>query len=224
MIAKWIASECKASFFNVRASTLFSKYLGESEKLVRAIFEEAEENAPSVIFLDEVDGILSARQGNDHESTRRVKNELLISMDGVTTSTRHQVTVIAASNMPWEIDEAALRRFEHKLYVPLPDARTRLALIKGELQRFAEECGKPACLHSDSIENVVQSTSGYSCSDIHQVLRMAALVPTREAISAGSPEFLRGLDTSDIEFALSRSTAKLVDTDKYSKWQSSFKN
>jgi katanin p60 ATPase-containing subunit A1 len=173
LLAKAVASECHTTFFNISASTLVSKWRGDSEKLVRALFEVARYHAPSTIFMDEMDSILTTRsEGGEHEASRRMKTELLIQMDGVRGGKpNEQVFVMAASNLPWDLDVAVLRRLEKRVLVPLPVAEAREQMLRKNLIGRAS---------SDlNYEEVAVKTEGYSGADLHLVCREAAMMPVR---------------------------------------------
>lgn len=171
MLARAVATESKSTFFSVSASTLTSKWHGESEKLVRALFGLAKALAPSIIFVDEIDSLLSARSsGAENEASRRSKTEFLIQWSDLQRAAagREQgkadkkigdasrVLVLAATNMPWDIDEAARRRFVRRQYIPLPEQGVRGQQIRKLLSHQVYELG------NDDIEVLVQVTEGTS--------------------------------------------------------------
>ena len=124
MLARAVATECKTTFFNISASSIVSKWRGDSEKLVRVLFELARFHAPSTIFLDELDAIMGQRGadgGQRNDASRRMKTEILLQMDGLQRGDPDKlVFVLCASNLPWELDTAMLRRLEKRILVPLP--------------------------------------------------------------------------------------------------------
>ncbi|XP_030470759.1 uncharacterized protein LOC115688937 [Syzygium oleosum] len=177
MLAKAIATECNTTFFNISASSVVSKWRGDSEKLVRVLFDLARHHAPSTIFLDEIDAIISHRgeARSEHEASRRLKTELLIQMDGL-TRTNELVFVLAATNLPWELDAAMLRRLEKRILVPLPEPEARRAMFEELLPQVPGEEALPYDL-------LVERTEGYSGSDIRLVSKEAAMQPLRRLMA-----------------------------------------
>lgn len=178
MLAKAVATECRTTFFNISASSVVSKWRGDSEKLVKVLFELARHFAPSTIFLDEIDALISTRGegSSEHEASRRLKTELLVQMDGLTKS-KELVFVLAATNLPWQLDGAMLRRLEKRILVPLPEPEAREGMFKlllGEQKNGLEEL---------PMETMVNETEGYSGSDIRIVCKEAAMRPLRRVMA-----------------------------------------
>lgn len=115
MLAKAIAREAGASFINVSMSTITSKWFGEDEKNVRALFTLASKVSPTIIFVDEVDSMLGQRtRVGEHEAMRKIKNEFMTHWDGLMTKQGERILVLAATNRPFDLDEAIIRRFERR--------------------------------------------------------------------------------------------------------------
>ncbi|XP_012545043.1 spastin isoform X3 [Bombyx mandarina] len=188
LLARCVAAECSATFFSISAASLTSKYVGEGEKMVRALFQVARELQPSIIFVDEVDSLLCERSSGEHEASRRLKTEFLVEFDGLPAAGADRLIVMAATNRPQELDEAALRRFPKRVYVSLPDARVRAALVRGVLARGAAQTE----LADDELVRLAALTDGYSGSDLTALCRDAALGPIREL----DPEEVKCLDLS----------------------------
>ncbi|XP_050970265.1 spastin isoform X3 [Labeo rohita] len=174
MLAKAVAMESNATFFNISAASLTSKYVGEGEKLVRALFAVARELQPSIIFIDEIDSLLCERREGEHDASRRLKTEFLIEFDGVQSGGDDRVLVMGATNRPQELDEAVLRRFAKRIYVALPTEETRLKLLKNLLSKHKNT------LSQKELSQLARMTEGYSGSDLTSLAKDAALGPIRE--------------------------------------------
>lgn len=178
MLAKAVATECKTTFFNISASSIVSKWRGDGEKLVRVLFQLARHFAPSTIFFDEIDALISMRGegSSEHEASRRLKTELLVQMDGL-TKTKELVFVLAATNLPWQLDGAMLRRLEKRILVPLPEPEAREGMFQHLL------AGQPNGLADLPLQLMVEGTEGYSGSDIRIVCKEAAMRPLRRVMA-----------------------------------------
>ena len=185
LIGKAIAHQTGATFFSISASSLTSKWVGEGEKGVRALFAVAAQMQPSVVFIDEVDSLLCQRSAEESESSRRLKTEFLVQLDGAATDTSAQLVVVGATNRPDELDEAARRRFVKRLYIPLPDVAGRRQLLT---QLLSTRGGAVRhCLTEQDLECLSVRTAGFSGADIKSLCTEAAMCPVREvALSSGS--------------------------------------
>nr|XP_028580011.1 spastin isoform X4 [Podarcis muralis] len=188
MLAKAVAAESNSTFFNISAASLTSKYVGEGEKLVRALFAVARELQPSIIFIDEVDSLLCERREGEHDASRRLKTEFLIEFDGVQSSGEDRILVMGATNRPQELDDAVLRRFIKRVYVSLPNEETRLLLLKNLLSKQ----GNP--LTQKELAQLARMTEGYSGSDLTALAKDAALGPIREL----KPEQVKNMSASEM--------------------------
>lgn len=177
-LAKAVATEANNStFLKVSSSDLVSKWQGESEKLVRNLFEVARQHKPSIIFIDEVDSLCSARSDNESESARRIKTEFLVQMQGVGDD-NEGLLVLGATNTPWILDAAIRRRFEKRIYIPLPDEPARVVMFKLHIG------STPHTLTEQDIRVLAAKTEGYSGADISIVVRDALMEPIRKLQSA----------------------------------------
>jgi len=174
MLAKAVASQAKATFFSISSSSIASKWHGEGENLVRALFAVARSLQPSIIFVDEIDSLLSERRSSEHEASRRVKTEFLVQLDGVTNANDDRIIILGATNRPQELDEAVRRRLVKRIYVKLPSKETRLQVISKLLAK--QSCN----LISRQLDWIANSTEGYSASDLTALCKEAALVAIRE--------------------------------------------
>ncbi|KAF5224307.1 putative katanin-like protein [Trypanosoma cruzi] len=172
LLAAATATEYEATLLTISSADILSKWVGESEQHVRRVFERAFRLPRCVLFFDEVDSICSVRGGaGESEASRRIKTELLLRMQGLNSE---NVTIIAATNMPWDLDAAFRRRFDHLIFVGLPSPSARRQLFASELNCV------PHSLSEEDFEWLVDSTEGYSASDIQKVAMHAVMGPVQK--------------------------------------------
>lgn len=218
LIGKCIASQSRSTFFSISASSLTSKWVGDGEKMVRALFAVAVVNQPSVVFIDEIDSLLSQRSENEHESTRRIKTEFLVQLDGAGTSDDERILIVGATNRPQELDEAARRRLVRRLYIPLPEMDARVQILNNLLKTVRN------VITSDEILEIGNLTNGYSGADMETLCREASMEPIRsippDEIPFFSEDNIRPVQLNDFRLALNRVRASVSEKDlqTYADW------
>ncbi|KAM1449537.1 hypothetical protein PS2_008180 [Malus domestica] len=182
MLAKAVATEAGANFINISMSSITSEWFGEGEKYVKAVFSLASKIAPSVVFVDEVDSMLGRRENpGEHEAMRKMKNEFMVNWDGLRTKDKERVLVLAATNRPFDLDEAVIRRLPRRLMVNLPDAQNREKILRVVLAKEDLETDV-------DLEAVANMTDGYSGSDLKNLCVAAAHLPIREILEKEKKE------------------------------------
>lgn len=211
LLARAVASESESAFYNISASTLTSKFVGEGEKLVRALFAASRQTQPSIIFIDEIDSLLCERSESEHEASRRLKTEFLLEFDGLRGQADDRVLVMGATNRPQDLDDAVLRRFSKRIYVRLPCTADRNRLVQQLLGQQYNE------LSEREVHQIAQLTSGYSGADLASLARDAAYGPIRELkieeVKSLDPVNLRKINMSDFLEAMKR-IKKSVSADR----------
>ncbi|XP_062233250.1 uncharacterized protein LOC133930593 isoform X2 [Phragmites australis] len=176
LLAKALATEAGANFISITGSTLTSKWFGDAEKLTKALFSFASRLAPVIIFVDEVDSLLGARGGSfEHEATRRMRNEFMAAWDGLRSKENQRILILGATNRPFDLDDAVIRRLPRRIYVDLPDAQNRMKILKILLAKEN--------LESDfRFDELANATEGYSGSDLKNLCIAAAYRPVHELL------------------------------------------
>ncbi|XP_008792386.1 calmodulin-interacting protein 111-like isoform X1 [Phoenix dactylifera] len=205
MLAKAIANEAGASFINVSMSTITSKWFGEDEKNVRALFTLAAKVAPAIIFVDEVDSMLGQRtRVGEHEAMRKIKNEFMTHWDGLLTKSGERILVLAATNRPFDLDEAIIRRFERRIMVGLPSVESRELIVRKLLSKEKVEEGL-------DYKELATMTEGYSGSDLKNLCVTAAYRPVRELIQRERLKELEKQKAEEVESSAERSENREED-------------
>lgn len=186
LMAKALAEEGhgRVTFFNVQSSSITSKWRGESEKYIRVLFEVAKQCSPSIIFIDEIEGLTTSRDSaTDYEASRRVKNELLTLMDGLESNVYSGVFLLCNTNLPWLIDEAFLRRFEQKIIIPLPNLDDHIAMIKQYIpatRTWPEE----------KVGELAMLVDGFTGDDVRLVAKQMEMIQIRKALHRSDGGFM----------------------------------
>lgn len=178
MLARAAAAVSNWNFFNISAASLTSKWVGEGEKLVRALFAAAKHLHPSIIFIDELDSMLCERRESENDASRKIKTQFMIEFTNMESNEAEKVLVIGATNRPFELDQAVLRRFPKRIYLPLPDVSARQLL----LQRLLSSQNNT--LSQQDFYTVASMTETYSGCDLTSLARDAAMAPIREIAMA----------------------------------------
>ncbi|KAG7605945.1 ATPase AAA-type core [Arabidopsis thaliana x Arabidopsis arenosa] len=212
MLAKAIARESEAVFINVKVSNLMSKWFGDAQKLVSAVFSLAYKLQPAIIFIDEVDSFLGQRRSTDNEAMSNMKTEFMALWDGFTTDQNARVMVLAATNRPSELDEAILRRFPQSFEIGMPDCQERAQILKVVL--------KGESVESDiSYDRIARLCEDYTGSDIFELCKKAAYFPIREILEAEKEgkrvSVPRPLTQLDLEKVLATSKKTQVAASEY---------
>ncbi|XP_059061763.1 fidgetin-like protein 1 [Achroia grisella] len=222
LIGKCVAAQCNATFFSISASSLTSKWIGDGEKMVRALFAVARCHQPAVIFIDEIDSLLTQRSDTEHEATRRIKTEFLVQFDGAATGDEDRLLIVGATNRPQELDEAARRRLVKRLYIPLPDVDAREQIIRNLLKNENND------LTPQHMSEIARLTDGYSGADMKSLCSEAAMGPIRSVplsqIVSIDRESVRPVCVQDFLNALQRVRPSVSQDDlgQYVKWNNTY--
>ncbi|XP_044729633.1 fidgetin-like protein 1 [Chrysoperla carnea] len=222
LIGKCIASQSQSTFFSISASSLTSKWIGDGEKMVRALFAVARCYQPAVIFIDEIDSLLTQRSDTEHESSRRMKTEFLVQLDGAATADDDRILIIGATNRPQELDEAARRRLVKRLYIPLPEHQARKQIVERLMS------SEKNSLTENDIEEISKLTDGYSGADMKNLCSEASLGPIRSIHHSMmhniNLEQVRPINFEDFKSALNRvrTSVSSKDLEQYVIWDNTY--
>uniref|UniRef100_A0A182W7M9 AAA+ ATPase domain-containing protein n=1 Tax=Anopheles minimus TaxID=112268 RepID=A0A182W7M9_9DIPT len=222
LIGKCIASQSKSTFFSISASSLTSKWIGDGEKMVRALFAVAVVHQPAVVFIDEIDSLLCQRSDTEHESSRRLKTEFLVQLDGAATAEDERILIVGATNRPQELDEAARRRLVKRLYIPLPERTARIQILTRLLERERNS------LEAQEIARIGDLTEGFSGADMKVLCHEASMGPIRsipfEQLGDIAKDQVRPICYEDFRLALTKVKASVSpdDLQQYVVWDRTY--
>ncbi len=214
LMAKAIATSAHpAKFMSVNPSDLFGQYHGESEKRIRAVFSVARKVKPVVLFIDEVDSLLGKRNSSEQATTTHVKTEFLTSVDGVGKD-RTGVLIVAATNNPWALDEAVLRRLPQKYYVGLPDEKTRYKILRAAIMKH------PYTVDGKQLTDLAKAGKGMSPAELNAVVEAALLAATARRRKTKGAVGSEKITAQDLDGAMKQIGRSVVvsDIEKYREW------
>ncbi|MBQ7307700.1 MAG: ATP-binding protein [Clostridia bacterium] len=207
MIAKAIAHEVQAKFYSIKCSDIVSKWFGEAERNVKALFETARKDDKAIIFFDEFEALAARRGGDNNGVMNRLVPELLAQIQGFNDDDSKHILLLAATNRPWDIDSAMLRpgRFNEKIYIGLPDEKAREFMIKKTL--------KGAPLEDDvDINEIIKRTEGFNGSDVVEFCERLKDNPIRKSIETQGKTIFK-ITNEDIDYASSKVTSSVQQKD-----------
>jgi len=227
LLAAAVATEIDANFYSIDAASIMSKWLGEAEQNVAKLFNAtrkcANEGRAAIVFVDELDSLMGKGSANDVGGEIRVKNQFLKEMDGITDKGKNlHIYVIGATNKPWNLDWAFVRRFQKRVFVPLPDGETRFNMLQHYASNLIIGSGV-------DLSELTPLTEGFSGSDIRDVCQSAQLSLIGEFFESGKAQDKaakpRPLTMKDFRQILEqrRPSVSLEMLTEYNKWSEAFK-
>ncbi|TGN17651.1 AAA family ATPase [Leptospira idonii] len=201
MLAKAIATECNAEFFSIELSDILNLWIGESERNLAAAFDRARSSTPSVLFIDELDALAYSRSKTQNESSRKLVNEFLTQLDGISANNQGML-ILGATNMPWDVDSAMKRpgRFSRVIFVPPPDEAARAALFESKLEGVPKKGIQYSLLASQSPH--------FSGADIDGVIEFAKENVISDILESGKE---REIETSDLILGIKERAPSTMD-------------
>ena len=197
MIARATAKEAGARFINLDPSALQDKWYGESQKLAGAVFRLAVKIQPCIVFIDEIDSLLRARSGQDHEATALVKAQFMQMWDGLISDQTSTVIVMGATNRPRDVDAAIIRRMPATFHIGLPDIHQRRAILTQILRIESID-------EDVDLTRLANLTEKFSGSDLREMCRTASVYRVRELSDDSDNEILRPISNDDLLKALAK--------------------
>ncbi len=172
LMGKALACISGVPFYAVSSAELISKYVGDSEKAIKCLFELVKAEKPCILFLDEVEALCGKREESNRDT--KTVQQFLTQLDGITnTGSMDGVFVLACTNLPWSLDQAMRRRFEHRIYVSLPQLKDRQAMLRYYVEKNAH------CLTTQQYAEIASQTEYFSADDIKQLCKRASMLPVK---------------------------------------------